>query len=127
MPYRIYERDSIVEVLVWGMISAPEIIEALRELHHRDSRKQISDLWNMSESSMVPLTAFSEIIEAVHTLCSPDMVGRKSAIVVSSGLQKMAAQLYLSAAKDLPFEIQAFTSRKDAISWLMSDLKAASA
>jgi hypothetical protein len=46
------------------------------------------------------------------------MVGNKTALLVSGDLQRVAANMYRSDAADLPFEIEVFTSREDALRWL---------
>jgi hypothetical protein len=108
MPYRIEEVDSIFEVHVSNPTSRQELLQAIEELAGKDPRKERRDLWYFPKEAFVSLAEFSEIVRAVQSLCSPDMVGNKTALVVSGELQRA----------QLPFEIGVFTIREDALRWL---------
>jgi hypothetical protein len=118
MPYRIEEVDSIFEVHVSNPTSRQELLQAIEELAGKDPRKERRDLWYFPKEAFVSLAEFSEIVRAVQSLCSPDMVGNKTALVVSGELQRVAANMYRSEAAQLPFEIGVFTIREDALRWL---------
>ena len=118
MPYLIEEVDSIFEVHVSNPTSQREILQAIEELAAKDPRKERCDLWCFSDEAIVSLEEYPKIAQAIKSLCPPDMVGNKTALVVSSDLQRVAANMYRSDAADLPFEIEVFTSREDALRWL---------
>jgi hypothetical protein len=120
MPYKIQEIDGYVEVSVWGETSKWEVLEVIRELQRRDTRKEVSDLWLLSKECMVPFTEFSEIAEAVKSLCTSGMIGSKSAIVAEDELQRAQLEMYRAEAAILPFEVRVFRSRDDAVQWLKS-------
>ena len=118
MPYSIKRQNGFVEVEVWGETSAAEIIAAVNEIHAEYPRKECSDLWVLARESMLPLSTFPTIIEAIVGLCGEDHVYRRSAIVASDQFQKAMADMYRSEADTLPFEVGVFISRDDAIQWL---------
>ena len=120
MPYKMQKIDGFVEVSVWGETSKWEMLEAVWELRLRDPCKKVSDLWIVSGECMVPFDEFPEIAETVQSLCTPGMIGSKSAIVASDELQRAQLELYRAEAAILPFEIRVFRSRDDAVRWLKS-------
>jgi hypothetical protein len=120
MSYKIQEIDGYVEVSVWGETSKWEVLEIIRELQRRDPCKKVSDLWIVSGECMVPFTELSEIADAVKSLCTPNMIGSKSAVVAANELQRMQLEMYRAEAAMLPFEIGVFKSREDAVQWLKS-------
>jgi len=124
MPYRIEEVDSIFEVHVSNPTSRREILQAIQEIAGKDPRKERCDLWYFSNEAIVSLEEYAEIVRAVKSLCPPDMVGNKTALLVSRELQRVAANMYRSDAADLPFEIGVFTSREDALRWLKDGARA---
>ncbi len=124
MPYRIEEVDSIFEVRVSNPTSQREILQAIGELAGKDPRKERCDLWYFPHEASVSLEEFSEIVRVVKSLCPPDMVGNKTALLVSGELQRVAAHMYRSDAADLPFETEVFTSREDALRWLKDGSRA---
>ncbi len=118
MPYRIEEVDAVFEVHLSNPVSMLEILQAIDELAAKDPRKERCDLWYLSNQAFVALTEYPEIVRAIKSLCPPGMVGNKTALIVSSELQRAAANMYRSDAASLPFEITVFTSREDALRWL---------
>ena len=118
MPYRIQERDGFSEIHVSGETSKWEVLKAIRQLRDRDPRKETSDLWVISNTSMVPFAEYSTIVEAVRSLCSSDMIGNKTAIVAADELQKAELDMFRSQAEALPFEMRVFISRDEAVEWL---------
>ena len=118
MSYRIEEGDSIFEVRVSNPTSRQELLQAIKELAGKDPLKEHCDIWYFPNEAFVSLAEFSEIVQAVKSLCRPDMVGNKTALVVSGELQRVAANMYRSEAAQLPFEIGVFTTREDALHWL---------
>ena len=112
MPYRIEEVDAIFEVHVSNPTSRWEILQAVEEIAAKDPRKERCDLWCFSNEAIVSLAEYPEIARAIKGLCPPDMVGNKTALLVSSELQRVAANMYRSDAAHLPFEIGVFTSRR---------------
>ena len=118
MPYRIHRSDGIVEVEVSGNTSVTELLSAVRELRAMDPRKEVSDLWTISEDIVVPFAEFSTIVANIKALCTSDMVGCKTALVANGEFQRAVMDLYRSEAKALPFQIGVFASREQAIHWL---------
>ena len=124
MPYRIEEVDSIFEVRLSNPTSQREILRAIGELAGKDQERTVRSLV-FSHGSPGEPEEFSEIVRVVKSLCPPDMVGNKTALLVSGELQRVAAHMYRSDAADLPFEIEVFTSREDALRWLKDGSRAA--
>lgn len=54
------------------------------------------------------------------SLCLPDMVGSKTALVAADEFMRVPLELYKVEAAVLPFEIQIFNNRADALQWLNS-------
>jgi hypothetical protein len=50
-------------------------------LHIDDPRKELHDLWIVSETSGVFLDEFPEMVRSIARLCSPDMAFSKTALV----------------------------------------------
>ena len=124
MPYRIEEVDSIFEVHLSNPTSKREILQAIEELASKDPRKARCDLWCLPYEVFISLAEYPEIVQLTKSLCLPDMVGNKTALLVSGEFQRVAANMYRSDAADLPFEIEVFTSREAALRWLKDGLKA---
>ena len=83
MPYRIEEVDSIFEVHVSNPTSRREILQAVEEIAGKDPRKERCDLWYFPNEAIVSLAEYPEIARAIKSLCPPDMVGNKTALLVS--------------------------------------------
>ncbi len=118
MSFRIEKTDGIIEVHVWGKAAQSEIVTILRKLHEMAPRKEISDLWLLSEEYVLPWDTFMPIVKEVRRLLAPGMIAKKSALVVSNHFQMAQAKLYLEEARVLPFEMAAFMTREEAVRWL---------
>ena len=118
MAYRIHEGDGFVEVQISEETSVEELLGVIRELRDRDPRKEISDLWSLSEDSIIPIASFASIVASVAPLCPRDIVGRKTAVVASNELHRAVLDIYRAEAARLPFAIGVFTSREEAVHWL---------
>ncbi len=118
MAFRIEKKEDCIEVHLWGNAHESEVLEILRKLREMAPRKEISDLWLLSEEYVVPWDLFLPIVNEVKSFVSGDMIANKSAIVVANHSQMAQAQLYLEEAKSLPFEIGAFMTREEAVRWL---------
>jgi len=118
MAFRIEKTEDFIEVHLWGNAHESEILVILRKLHEMAPRKEISDLWLLSEEYSLPWDVFLPIVKEVTRLLSPDMVANKSAIVAANHFQMAQAELYLEEAKCLPFETGVFMTREEAIRWL---------
>ncbi len=123
MPCRLEEVDSVFEVHVSNPTSRWEIIQTIEEMAGRDPRKERPDLWVFHDEAIVSLAEFPEIVRTVKGLCRPDIVGNRSALVVCSGLQSVAAAMYRSDAGRLPFETEVFASREEALRWLKDGIR----
>ncbi len=121
MTFRIEKKEDLIEVHVWGSAHESEVLEILRKLREMAPRKEISDLWVVSEEYVVPWDLFLPIVNEVKGFVTGDMIGKKSAIVVPTHSQMAQAQLYLEEAKCLPYEVAAFMTREEAIRWLKSE------
>jgi hypothetical protein len=121
MAFRIEKTEDFIEIHLSGIAQMSEVAEILQKLHEMAPRKEISDLWLISEECVVPWEAFRPIVKEVTGLLSPDMVPSKSAIVVASHFQMAQAQLYLEETKRLPFKTAAFMTREEAIRWLKTN------
>ena len=118
MTFRIERKEDLIEVQVWGNGDESEVLDILRKLREMAPRKEISDLWFLSEEYVVPWAAFLPIVQELTRLLSEDMIAKKTAIVVASHLQMAQGRLYLDEAKRLPFEIGVFMTREEAMKWL---------
>ena len=118
MAFRIEKAGDFIEVQVWGSADRSEVVQILRKLHEMTPRKEISDLWLLSEDYVVPWDAFSSIVKELRYLLSADVIANKSAIVVTSHSKMAQARLYLEEAKCLPFDIGVFMTREEAVRWL---------
>jgi hypothetical protein len=118
MAFRIEKTEDLIEVHLWGYGDEAEVVNILRKLRGMAPRKEISDLWLISEEYVVPLDAFLRIVKELIGFLSNDMIAKKSAIVVANHFQMAQASLYLEEAKRLPFEIGVFMTREEAIRWL---------
>jgi len=118
MAFRIEKTEDFIEVQIWGNADESEVVTILRKLHEMAPRKEISDLWLVSEECVVPWDCFLPIVKEITRLLSRDMIANKTAIVVANHFQMAQAELYLEEAKCLPFEIGAFMTREEAIRWL---------
>ena len=118
MAFRIERTEEVIEVHLWGQGRESEILAILGELYKMAPRKEVSDLWLVSEDYVVPWDAFSTIAKQVRGFLSHDMVAKNSAIVVANQFQMVQAELYRNEAQGLPFEIGVFLTREDAVAWL---------
>jgi hypothetical protein len=118
MAFRIEKTEDFIEVRLWGNAHVAEIVEILQKLREMAPRKEISDLWLVSEECVVPWDAFLPIVKELTHLLSPDMMANKSAIVVANHFQMAQAELYLEETESLPFQTGAFMTREEAIRWL---------
>ena len=101
------------------IISTTELI--IWELSRKDPRKECPDLWLFSEESHVPFAHFNEIARAIKGLIPRDAVGNKTAMVAANAFQKAQIEMYPAEASILPFNIQLFGSRTEAVEWLTTD------
>lgn len=120
MSYRIEFKDDLHEVYLCGPTNHLEIQEIQRELNRRDPLKAHCDLWELSADVVVAYESFPIVIETLRRMWRPEMVGRKSAVVAASGVQRAMLELYRAQGRDLPFEFGVFDSRQEAIDWLRS-------
>ena len=118
MAFRIEKAGDFIEVHLSGNGDKSEVVDILRKLYEMAPRKEISDLWLVSEEYVVPWDAFLPIVMEVTRFLSNDMITNKTAIVVASHLQMAQGRLYLEEAKRLPFAIGIFMTRQEAIRWL---------
>ena len=118
MAFRIERTKDFIEVHLWGNGHESEILEILRKLREMAPRKEISDLWMISEEYVVPWDLFLPIVNEVKSFVSSDIIAKKSAIVVANHSQMAQAQLYLEEGQSLPFEMGAFMTREEALRWL---------
>ena len=63
MAFRIEKADDIIEVHLWGEGDESEVLTILRKLHEMAPRKEISDLWLISEEYVVPWVSFLPIVK----------------------------------------------------------------
>ncbi len=118
MPYEIVEKEDLVEVRLSGETTRWELMEAIHHLHRRDPCKKTSDLWVVSADVVVPAAWHALLVSTTKNLCTPDMVGARTAILAADQLHKAQFDMYRTEAQRLPFEIKVFTSRKKAERWL---------
>jgi hypothetical protein len=118
MPYRIEEKDDLLEVRIWGDLSKWDVLKIIFTLRQKAPRKEKSDLWLIGDDAIVPYDTFSFIISNASRMFPPKAACSKSAFVADSEFQRAQVELYCSAAKAFPFEIQIFTARADAVQWL---------
>jgi hypothetical protein len=118
VPFRIEKKEDFIEVHLWGNSHESEVVEILWKVHEMAPRKEISDLWLLSEDCVVPWGVFPALVKQVGRLVSPDFIGSKSAIVVVNHFQMAQAKLYLEEAKGLPYETGVFMTREEALRWL---------
>jgi hypothetical protein len=118
MAFRIEKTEDFIEVHLRGNGHESEVVSILRKLHEMAPRKEISDLWLLSDGYVLPWDVFLPIVKEITRFLSPDMIANKSAIVVATHFQMALAKLYLEEAKCLPFEIGAFMTREEAVRWL---------
>jgi predicted Fe-S protein YdhL (DUF1289 family) len=118
MPFRVSENDGLVEVHAWGDVSMAEVCMVLRELRQRDPHKERSDIWYISDASVIPIAAYAAIVEELKSMCGPETGASRSAIVVSNELQRAAMEIYKAEAVGLPWQIGVFRSRDEAVAWL---------
>jgi hypothetical protein len=84
MAFRIEKTEDLIEVHLWGYGDEAEVVNILRKLRGMAPRKEISDLWLISEEYVVPLDAFLRIVKELIGFLSNDMIAKKSAIVVAN-------------------------------------------
>ncbi len=118
MAFRIEKGPDFIEVHLWGKGDESEILTILRQLYEMAPRKEICDLWLISEGYVVPWDCFLPILKEITGFLGRDTIASKSAIVVASHFQVAQAELYLKEAESLPFEIGVFMTREEAIRWL---------
>jgi hypothetical protein len=120
MAHRIEKNEGLIEVHLSGEASLWEVLFVLRTLQQLAPRKEISDLWTISEEYVVPWNLFATIVRGIGRLIDHDTLPTKSAIVVSNQVQLMQAKFYQQEAKVLPYETGVFLSRHEAVKWLKS-------
>jgi hypothetical protein len=120
MAHRIEDIGGILEVKVWGDTSKQDLLAIIMELQRRDPGKKCMDLWMIDSDCIIPFSEFHRIVEGIHSLCPPGMVGSRSAIVAFDSFQQAQLEMYRAEASILPFEMRVFGSRADAVEWLRS-------
>ncbi|MCE9614080.1 MAG: hypothetical protein K8T26_07370 [Lentisphaerae bacterium] len=118
MPCDIKFCESFTEVTLYGEATAWDVMDAVQRMHVQDPHKERADLWVVSPTSVIPLSAFTPLIDALKALCKQVSTGKPSAIVSTNALQRAQLSLYLSEASALPYEIRTFESREAAVAWL---------
>ena len=119
MSYEIQKLDDHVEIRLSGEISHWDVLLIFGRLRLMTPRKELSDVWVLSDDCAVPqFASFPTMVQYSTKLMPRDMVLNRSAIVVSNHLQKAQAEMYRREASGLPYEIGVFSDRENAVAWV---------
>lgn len=96
-----------------------QIWEGIGKVRNLSEFSQKNDIWVFRDSPItltyVDLYKLKDYIEDIYP---EDVTRSKTAIVVATGLQSAMASFFSEIAKDLPFEIKAFSDFKAAEDWI---------
>ena len=115
-PTKLRKKPDFFEVNISGPTSKYEMVEALGLLIRKNPGKTRPDLWTFSEETTMSLEIFSAVSESL-SYATPHPVEPRSALLAANDFQKAQLLLFLPAVKHLPFEIDVFTSRDEALRW----------
>lgn len=118
MACEIDKKDTFFEINISGKISTFDILAVVYKLSKLDPGKHYPDLWSISPEVQVPYSQFNKIAVAIGNLFMKPPVSKKSAFIACDAFQEAQLEMYKQAAYKLPLDIQIFTSREDAISWI---------
>lgn len=98
-----------------------QIWEGIGKVRNLPEFSQKNDIWVFRDSPItltyVDLHKLKDYIEDIYP---EDVTRSKTAIVVATGLQSAMASFFSEIAKDLPFEIEAFSDFKAAEDWIIN-------
>jgi len=122
MAHRFDVVDGIVEVHVTGQPTKWELLEIFGKLQARDPQKTMSDLWFVSEETVIPPSWHAKLADAVRSLATAGVKPRRSAVVAANQLHMAMLDMYRQEAEGLPFEVGVFLSADEARAWLKGKL-----
>ena len=123
MTSEIVYKEAHVEVHASGQASQWDLLKLIYQLQKNDPKKKTPDLWVLAEDFELSLYSFPPVIQGVLALIMRNKIkrGAKSAILAVNQFQKAKANIYCEEAASLPFPLQAFTNRDEAMEWLLSE------
>lgn len=122
MTYQIIDKEDYIEVCADGTACHWDLLKVIHKMKQLDAKKEKPDLWILAESLNFSLYSFSPLIQGIQCLLARFAVkkGCKSAILAADEFQKAKIDIYCAEASALPFQLQAFTTRADALAWLLN-------
>jgi hypothetical protein len=123
LAYKIFKGDDCTEVHISGSGTHWDLLKIIHQLSQTDPQKEKPDLWVLAPDLDISLYSLSPLVQGILALMARFGMlkkGCKSAILATDELQKAKMELYCAEASVLPFEIQAFTARDQALNWLHS-------
>lgn len=120
--YEIHQEEQYVEVHAGGSFTHWDLLKIIHQLHKDDPKKEKPDLWVLDRSFELSLYSFPPLVQGILSLIARCAIrkGCRSAILAADEFQKAKVDLYCTEAVELPYEIQSFTSRSQALDWLFN-------
>ncbi len=120
MHYTILNHDRFVEIQLAGQVSPWDILKLIHELYRKDPEKQTPDLWVLDQNLDFSMHSFPPVLKGLLKLTARlAKKGCNSAILSADEFQRAEIDMYCQEAATLPYEVQNFTNRKNALSWLL--------
>ncbi len=121
--HSIEKKDKYLLIRVEGKVSFEILNQVILEVMSREDYHSTSSIWDLAGG--FPAMRFAEFNTLTATIRSrliKGAVGRKTAIVASTGFGVEMAQLWSRMAEPLlPFKIRAFMSFASAETWILSE------
>jgi hypothetical protein len=122
MPFSIKEKSEFIEVAMEGYITGEILKLALKQVMSLPDYPHKNTVYDY-RNAIIGLSGFEfpEIIEYVELLYPQKTTRSKTAIIVSSGLQRGIMETYKDVGKNLPFEIDVFWDKGSAEKWVTEE------
>ncbi|MBI9019636.1 MAG: hypothetical protein JEZ10_00065 [Verrucomicrobia bacterium] len=121
MAYQIKPQSNFVEVHASGRLSHWDVLGIIHQLHKNDPRKETPDLWILDPDLDFAFHSFPPVVHGILKLIGQRLKkGCRSAILTADEFQRSKIDLYCAEAAVLPYETLAFTSRDEALAWLLN-------
>ena len=100
----------------------PELIHTiLSEEFNLPKRKVINDIWDLREcleGDNIDSNSMIRIVNYITEKFNPNLLHKKTAIVVDKEVAYGLTRMFQILAEDLPYDIEIFKSTRDAIRWI---------
>jgi hypothetical protein len=119
MPFNVTNTDNYILAEYSEGMDYWEILEGISKIFSMPEFKVKNDIWAFKDGQLkISFSDLYKIKDSVKKLYPEGSTGKKTAIVIETGIQHSLATLYSDLGKDLPRKIRVFSDLNSAIEWI---------